>query len=207
MKKLLAFLMILLLLTPAALAEFDLAALRADTELYALEIPGSVDVVYRPVNQPYLGQVDEGFDGELVAYVDYLALVDEDATVLRLMIASVVYDAALNADQLRLTVQGKTYTFDVTHEESEYDGVYMEDYTTCLVGDGLAMLKTIAQQKKDDPIHVELLSLGETMFSGLVIIPGEEAARLYDRWIDLGGKKQNLKLLEEVWPCKVEKVK
>ena len=207
MKKLLAFLLALLLTVPAALAEFDTAALKADPELYVLELPGSVDTAYRPVNQPYIGQVDENFDGELVAYVDYLTLVDADATVLRLMIATVIYDAALNADQLRLTVQGKTYTFTVTHVESEYDGVYMEDYTTCLVGDGLSMLKTIAQQKKDDPIRVELLSLGETMFSGLVIIPGEEAARLYDRWIDLDGKKQNLKVLEEVWPCKVEKVK
>lgn len=207
MKKLLAFLLALLLAAPAALAEFDTSPLKADPDLYVIEAPGSVDTAYRSVNQPYIGQVDEGFDGELVAYVDYLTLVDADATVLRLMIATVVYDTALNADQLRLTVQGKTYTLAVTHEESEYDGVYMEDYTTCLVGDGLTLLKAIAQQKKDDPIRVELLSLGDTVFSGLVVIPGEEAAAIYDRWIDLGGKTQALSKLEEVWPCKVEKVK
>lgn len=207
MKKLLALLLALLLSSPAALAEFDTASLKEDAELYAIDLPGSVDTAYRPVNQPYIGQVDEGFDGELVAYVDYLSLVDADATVLRLMVGTVVFDTALNADQLRLTVQGKTYTFTVTHEESEYDGMYMEDYTTCLVGDGLSMVKAIAQQKQDDPIPVELLSLGDVVFSGLVIIPGEEAARLYDRWIDLGGKTQTLTALETLWPCEMEKVK
>ena len=36
---------------------------------------------------------------------------------------------------------------------------------------------------------------------------GEEAAAIYDQWIDLGGKQQSLKPLEELWPCKVEKQK
>ena len=54
---------------------------------------------------------------------------------------------------------------------------------------------------------MELLSLGETVFSGLVVIPGEDAAALYDHFIDLGGKMQALKKLDEVWPCKMEKLK
>ena len=83
----------------------------------------------------------------------------------------------------------------------------MEDHTTYLTDASLPLLKAIAQQKTDAPIPVELLSLGEVVFSGLVVIPGEEAADLYDRFIDLGGKKQELKKLDEVWPCKVEKVK
>lgn len=207
MKKLFACLLALVMLVPSALAEFDTAPLKADPELYAMEIPGTVNTAYRPVNQPYIGQVDEGYDGELVAYVDYITLVDEGVTLLRLVISSTVYDFPLNAQEVRLTVGGKRYTLTVGHEESEYDGMYMEDYSACLTDASLPLLKAIAQQKKDDPIPVELLSLGDVVFSGLVVIPGEEAAALYDRFIDLGGKKQALKKLDELWPCKVEKVK
>lgn len=206
MKKLLAFLMILLL-TSAALAEMDLTSLREDPDWYSFTLHGTVDTVYRAVNQPYMGQVEEGFDGDLSVYLDYITLVDADATVLRLMVSTMAWDDPYNAGEIRLTVGKTSYTFAVTHDESEYDGVYMEDYVTCLAGDGLNMIKAIAQQKKDEPICVELLSDGKVVFSGLVIISGEEAAAIYDRYIDMGGKKQNLKGLEEAWPCKVETVK
>lgn len=207
MKKIIALLLCLMLFAPAALAEFDTAPLKEDGELSVFTPYGTVDTVYRPVNQPYMGQPDEGMDGALDAFVDYITLVDAEVTLLRLVISTVSYDMPFNATEIRLTVGKKQYTFAVTHEESEYDGVYMEDYTTCLVGEGLNMLKTVAQQKTDEPVHVELLSLGDVVFSGLVIIPGEEAAQIYDRWIDLGGKQQALKLLEETWPCKAETVK
>ena len=207
MKRFLACLLAMFLAVPAALAEFDIAALKADPDLMIFTHPGTVNTVYRLPNQPYIGQVDEAFEGELVAYVDYLTLADEGVTLLRLMISTVVYDMPINADQLRLTVGGKSYTLTVPHEESEYDGLYMEDYTACLTDASLPLLKAIAQQKTDAPIPVELLSLDEVVFSGLVVIPGEEAAGLYDRFIDLGGKKQELKKLDAIWPCKVENVK
>ncbi len=207
MKRFLAWMLVLLVCIPAALAEFDTAALRSDPDLYVLDLPGTVDTVYRAANQPYLGQVDEGYDGELVAYVEYITLVDADATVLRLMISTVSWDMPYNAEEIRLTVGSTRYSLAVTHEESEYDGTYMEDYSACLVGNGLNLIKAIAQQKKDTPIRVELLSEGNVVFSGQVIIPGEEAAAIYDQWIDLGGKQQSLKPLEDLWPCKVEKQK
>lgn len=207
MKKLIALLLALMLFAPAALAEFDTAALKNDSDMSIFTQYGTVNTVYRPVNQPYIGQVDENFEGELVAYVDYITLVDEGVTLLRLMISTVAYDMPINADQLRLTVGGKCYTFTVLHEESEYDGLYMEDYTACLTDASLPLLKAIAQQKTDAPIPVELLSLGEVVFSGLVVIPGEEAANQYDQFIDLGGKTQELKKLDALWPCEVEKAK
>ena len=80
----------------------------------------------------------------------------------------------------------------------------MEDYAVCLTDTYLPLMKIITQQKKDEPIAVEFLSLGETVFAGEVIIPGQEAAVLYDRFIDLGGKKQELKRLEATWPCTVK---
>ena len=207
MKRTLLLILALVCLAASVLAEVDLAPLKTDPDWYAFPQGTTLNTVYRSVSQPFIGLADSPDGSELVAYVDYITLVDQDVTLLRLMASTVVFDFPLGADQLRITVAGKRYTFDVSREESEYDGLYMEDYTVCLVGEGLNMLKAIAQQKKDAPLPVELLSLGDVMFAGQVVIPGEEAAAIYDRFIDMGGKKQSLKSLEELWPCKVEKLK
>lgn len=203
MKKLLA--VILCLMMSAALAEspFDVNELRRTDNMNVYNPFGSVDTVVRPLNQPYIGQVDAPYDGGLIAYVDYITLVDADATLLRLVVSIEAFDP-VSADQMRLTVGKKTYTFDVTYEQSEYDGLYMEDYAVCLTDASLPLMKAIAQQKKDEPIPVEFFSLGEKIFAGVVIIPGQEAAVLYDRYIDLGGKKQELKRLDATWPCVVK---
>lgn len=208
MKKIAALLLLLTLCLPTALAEsaFDTAALQQAENMTVFTPYGTFDTVVRPVNQPYIGQADMPVDGGLIAYVDYITLIDQNVTLLRLLVCIEAFEP-ITADQLRLTVGGKTYTFDVTHEQAEYDGLYLEDYAACLTDASLPLLKAIAQQKTDQPIPVELISLGEAAFSGQVIIPGEEAATLYDRYIDLGGKKQNLKALDEVWPCKIEKSK
>ncbi len=207
MKKLLVFLLTLMLFVPAASAEFDLSPLKSDPNMMSFPQQGTVNTVYRPMNQPFIGQPDEPFDGELVAYVDYITLVDEDMTLLRLTVSTVAYESPVNAEQLRLTVGGKHYTFPVSREVSEYDGLYMEDHSVCLTDTSLPLLKAIAQQKKDAPIPVTLLCEGETVFSGLVVIPGDEAAKLYDQFVNLGGKKQELKKLDQRWPCQVEKAK
>ena len=206
MKRILACLLMLMLFS-SALAEVDLSSLKEDPDWYTFPAPGTVNTVYRAVNQPFIGQVDEGYEGELVVYVDYTTLVDIGVTLPRLMVSTVSYDLPLNADSLRLTVGGKRYTFIVSHEESEYDGLYMEDFATCLTDASLPLLKSIAQQKTDAPIPVELLALGDVVFSGLVVIPGEETAAIYDRFIDMGGKQQGLKMLDSLFSCKVEKVK
>lgn len=206
MKRIFA-LVLMMLLCSSAMAEFNTDALKTDADMYSFTQFGTADTVYRAVNQPYIGQADEGYDGGLVAYVDFVTMPDHEATLLRLMISTEVFDLPLGAQEVRLTVGGKRYTLPVSRVESEYDGLYMEDFTACLVGEGLNMLAAIARQKQDDPIPVELLSLGETVFSGMVVIPGEEAANLHDRFVDLGGKTQGLKKLEEIFPCKAEKVK
>lgn len=203
MKKFLAMLLCLLLTAACAESPFDVEALRQTENMNIFTPYGSVDTVVRPMNQPYFGQVDAPYDGGLIAYVDYITLVDADVTLLRLVVSIEAFDP-ISADQMRITVGKKTYTFDVTYEQSEYDGLYMEDYAVCLTDASLPLMKAIAQQKKDEPIQVEFLSLGETVFAGMVIIPGAEAAQLYDRYIDLGGKKQELKRLDATWPCTVK---
>ena len=206
MKKLLVLFLVMFLAAPA-LAEFDAASLRADESLNIFSQSGTLNTVYRPLNQPFIGQVDEEYEGYLVAYVDYIGLVDLDVTLLRMVISTEVFDLPLNADEARITIGGKSYTFPVTPTEDEYDGLYMEDHSFCLTDASLPLMKAIAQQKHDDPIRVEMLRLGEVVFAGLVVIPGEEAASMYDRFIDLGGKSQGLKKLDEIWPCRIEKLK
>lgn len=208
MKRLLAcFLILGLLLVPAAAeSAFDNESLLLEEGLYSFTHPGTANTVVRPENQPYFGQVDEGYDGDLLVYVDYVILPDLDATLIRLFLSTTTFDA-LTAQEIRLTVGDKQWTFTVDYDQSEYDGIYMEDYIICLTDASLTFLKAVAQQKKDDPIPVEFLVDGEVALSGLVIIPGQDAADLYDLFIDLGGKMQPLKDYDELWPCKVEKTK
>ena len=203
MKKLLVMLLCLLMTAAMAESPFDVAELRQTENMNIFTPYGSVDTVVRPMNQPYMGQATMPEDGGIIAYVDYITLVDADATLLRLVVSIEAYDP-VSADQMRITVGKKTYTFDVDYEQSEYDGLYMEDYAVCLTDASLPLLKAIAQQKKDEPILVEFLALGDVVFVGEVIIPGQEAAVLYDRYIDLGGKKQELKRLDATWPCVVK---
>lgn len=203
MKKFLALLLCLLMTTAIAESAFDVNELRRTENMNVFTPYGSVDTVVRPLNQPYIGQVDAPYDGGLIAYVDYITLVDAEVTLLRLVVSIEAFEP-ITADQMRLTVGKKTYTFDVTYEQAEYDGLYMEDYTVCLTDASLPLMKAIAQQKKDAPIPVEFLSLGEKVFEGKVIIPGQEAAQLYDRYINLGGKKQELKRLDATWPCVIK---
>lgn len=206
MKKLIALVLALLLCGSAALAEFDTASLRDMENTTTFTHPGTVNTVTRLLNQPYLAQVDAPGEGELSVFVDFITLPDYEVTLLRLLTGTVTY-APLAANEMRITVGGKRYTFTVNYEQSEYDGIYMEDYAVCLTDTSLPLLKAIAQQKTDKPIQVEYLSLGEVVFSAQVIIPGQDAALIYDRFVDYGGKKQDLSWYDAMWPCKVEKVK
>ena len=116
MKKWTAVLLAMLLLCSSALAEFNTDALKTDADLYAFTQFGTVDTVYRAVNQPYIGQVDEAFEGGLVAYVDYVTMPDLEATLLRLMISTEGFDLPLGAQEVRLTVGGKRYTLPFSRE-------------------------------------------------------------------------------------------
>ena len=206
MKRLIALVLALLLCGSAALAEFDTASLRDMENTTTFTHPGTVNTVTRLMNQPYLAQVDAPGEGELSVFVDFITLPDYEVTLLRLLTGTVTY-APLAANEMRITAGGKRYTFTVNYEQSEYDGIYMEDYAVCLTDTSLPLLKAITQQKTDKPIQVEYLSLGEVVFSAQVIIPGQDAALIYDRFVDYGGKKQDLSWYDAMWPCKVEKVK
>ena len=203
MKRVLSLvLMLCLLLTLPAPAEsaFDFAELRRTPNAFVYEEPGTVNTIVRLMNQPYRGEIDRG---DLDVFIDYVIMPEYDAAFLRLMFSVVLYDP-LQAHRVAVTVGGKTYTFTGEGTQSEYDGIYMEDYTACLTDDSLAFLKAVAQQKTDEPLPVVFLQYGEPVLEGRVILPGEDAATLYDRYIDLGGKRQNLHLYEDIWPCEIK---
>lgn len=200
MKKLIALLLPLTLLPASALA-FDSEELHRLPNTTAFEHPGSADTVIRMMNQPYMGEMD---DGSLAVFIDFIEKVDLDLTLLRVMTSISVYEP-IQADTLIFTVGKKTYSFTAECDQYEYDGIYMEDYTFCLTGESLAFLKALAQQKKDDPIPVTFTYEGTDMATGRVVLPGDDAASLYDAYTDLGGKKQDLSGLEEKWPCKIGK--
>ncbi|MBQ8202520.1 MAG: hypothetical protein IJZ74_12220 [Clostridia bacterium] len=203
MKKLIALTIAMLLMLPAAALAFDTEELLRTENCTVFENPGTLDTVVRPMNQPFMGEMD---DGTLAVFIDYVEKIDLDVTLVRVMVSMMIYEPA-QAEEVTFTVGGKAYTFTADCRQSEYDGVYMDDYTFCLTDESLPFLKALAQQKKDDPITVCFSSGGEQMMTGRVVIPGDDAAWIYDRYIDLGGKKQSLKELDGIWPCKIEKVK
>lgn len=200
MRKLMALLLVLLL-PCAALADFDNAALRETENCIVMTQPGTWDTLICPINQPFRGEMD---DGLLKVSVDYVEKADLDMTLIRLAVQIEVFDNVY-ADAIAITVGGKTYTFSVHAEIFEYDGVYQEDHYICLTDASLPFLKALAQQKKDDPVPVVFIREGEAVLEGRVIIPGDDAAMIYDRFIDLGGKTQDLKSINDLWPVEITK--
>ena len=205
MRKLLTLLMslLLLLLPVAALGEFNNAELERTENCIIMMQPGSRDMLVCPMNQPFAGELADGW---LNVSVDFIEKMDVDMTLIRVAVGIEVYDNVY-ADTITFTVGGKCYAFAVEAEVFEYDAVFQEDYYICLTDESLAFLKALAQQKKDDPIPMAFLSGGETVMTGSVVIPGAEAAWIYDLFIDLGGKSQDLKGIVDRWPCVITKEK
>ncbi len=202
MKKLLS-LLLALLLPLGALAEFNNAALEQMEDCIIMMQPGSRDVLVCPVNQPFRGEMDDAW---LDVSVDFIQKVDLDMTLVRVAVGIEVFDNVY-ADTITFTVDGKRYAFAVEADVFEYDAVYQEDYYICLTDASLPFLKALARQKKDNPIPVTFISGGETVATGTVIIPGADAAWIYDLFIDLGGRTQDLKSIDDRWPCTITTVK
>lgn len=203
MKKLMTMILALLLCALPALAEFDTAGLKQQEDFIIMMAPGSWDTLYCPMNQPYQGEMEDAW---LDVSIDFVEQADTGMTLIRVAVRVEVFDN-LYADTIAFTVGGKSYAFAVTADVFEYDAVYQETYATCLTDESLAFLKALAQQKKDDPIPLAFLSCEETVAAGQIVIPGEEAARLYDLFIDLDGKTQDLKGIVDLYPCTITKVK
>lgn len=202
MKQFLALFLTVLMMTSAAVADFtfDIAELERTPDCMVYPEENSADIIVRPTNQPFIGELDVEY-GELIAYLDFIEKVDEEVVLLRLVISTAL-DEMFSADTLTIAVGKKSYSFDVYPVTSEYDRTYYEDYVVCFGKEGLKFVKAIAQTKKDDPLEITLE--GADSITGRVIIPGDTAAYMYDRFVDLGGKKQELEYFDEIWTMEVK---
>ena len=204
MKKLIALFFLLTLLLPgAALAEFDVDGLYEREPNVIEMMTDSWDTVYSLSNPLYMGEIDNGM---MIVSLDYVSKPQLQATLIRVDVV-LMLEEPLNADTVVFTVGGKRYAFTLEADTYEYDGTYQEEFAICLTDASLPFLKAVAQQKKDDPIPVAFLSMGEVVLEGSVVLPGSDAAHIYDLYIDLGGKTQDLKSLDEEWPCEITKAK
>lgn len=202
MKKLIALLLTLVLLPAVALAEFDTETLLERANV-TRSFDKNQDTVYSLSDVFYLGEIDEG---TLLLTLDFVEKSALDMTLIRVDVLLMLYDMMV-ADTVTFTVGGKSYAFTVEPETFEYDGIYQEEYILCLTDASLPFLKALAQQKKDAPIPVAFSRMGEVRLEGQIVVPGEDAATFYDLYIDLGGKKQDLKSIDDMWPCEIVKVK
>lgn len=144
MKKLLALAAAITLLCTAALAEFDFYALKDTPDAMTYTVPGTADTVVRPALAPYQGEFGED---ELVAYLDYIILPDEEVATFRLCLSLSMFDS-FQADEVRVTVDKKCYTFAVKPAITDYDGIFMEDYTLVLSSESFSIVTALSKAKK-----------------------------------------------------------
>ncbi len=203
MKRCLAFLLALMLLHGVAMAEMDTDMLASAQSMNVYLDNTEINTVYRPEEgQPFEGVCEE--DGiSALAYLDFVTMPEAHATLMRFTLSMCAMDA-LYANQLELTIGGKTYVFPVSAAVDEYDLVYYEDYSVYLTDESLPLVKAIAQSKRG---VVEAVLCGETETHVSLVINPKEAARLYDLYVDAGGNKQDLTDLHEDFPVTVIKAK
>lgn len=204
MKKLLALAAAMTLLLTAAHAEFDFFALKDTPDAIVYTVPGTADTVVRTGTTPYQGECGED---ELVAYLDYLILPDEEVATFRLCLSLSMFDS-LRADEVSVTFNQKRYTFPVSPEGNDYDGIYMEDYTLVMTSESLPLLTAMSKVKNDAVLTVTFRNTEDgTEKMGSISIPSAEVKDMLNRFNDLGGGKQDLSVLTEKYPCTVAKAK
>ena len=187
MRRIICLLVLLCLFVPCGFGE------GLDTDPgYQTWISG-VDTVYRPVDQPFFGTVSEG---TICAFLDLAELADSELLVPRLVLATEL-EEPLYAAEFTLQV-GKTVWHAGVHAEiSEYDMLYLEDYTILLAGGGLDLLQAMAKAKSSE-FPFTLIAEGRTL-QGSLTIPTGSVQRLWKDFKRLKGDKQDLLGIEDVW--------
>ncbi len=203
MKRCLALVLALLLVHGVAMAEMDTDLLAATQGMNVYLDNTEINTVYRPEEgQPFEGVCEEE-DVSALAYLDFVTMPEAHATLMRLTLSMCAMEP-LYANQLELTISGKTYVFPVDAAVDEYDLIYYEDYSVYLTDESLPLVKAIAKSKRG---VVDVVLLGETETHVSLVINPKEAARLYDLYVDAGGNKQDLTNLHEDFPVTVTKAK
>ena len=158
----------------------------------------------RPALAPYQGEFGED---ELVAYLDYIILPDEEVATFRLCLSLSMFDS-FQADEVRVTVDKKCYTFAVKPAITDYDGIFMEDYTLVLSSESFPIVTALSKAKNATTMQVVFVNtMDGAERAGSVEIPSADVKTLLTRYNDLGGSKQDLSVLMDKYPCTVEKAK
>ncbi len=202
MKRAILLALCLVLWCSCTLAEgFDQAGLERLEGCMVFRDAYGVNTIVRPEGQPYQGTIDLE-DAELEVYLDYIQMPDEDATFLRLMLCLTTWEFT-GTRQLTITVGETDYVFSVTPEVTEYDLTYFEDYVICMTDESLPMIKAMARSRQDT-FGIKLTGeWGER--HGVITLPAEAAAELYDTYINLGGNRQDLSFCRDTWPVMIMK--
>lgn len=199
MKRMLTLLLALLLLGGAAAAEgFDCLELERTPDCLVYQEAPGVNTVVRPMEQPFECMVDREGD-ELVCCLDFIEMPNEDAVFLRLTL-SLMTRSPLNAGEMIVEVDGVSYAFPVTAMASEYDQLFFEDYAVCITDESLPMVKAIARSRRDG---FSATLVGTESVACTLSLPPESVAAIYDRYIDLGGKQQDLSIFRDLWPVRI----
>lgn len=200
MKRLIAVMLFLVMLGSVAAAEFNQAGLEKMDNCQVYTDMNGVDTIVRPMDQPYAGETDLE-DSELLVYLDFIEMPNENATFLRLTLAlkSCEY---LAANEMTITVGNTDYVFDVFPQVWEYDMNYFEDYITCMTDESLPMIKAMARSKTDT---FAISLAGKKTVCGSITLDLDRVAELYDAYIDFGGTTQGLDFYRELWPVMIIK--
>ena len=151
MKKLLALAAAITLFAPPPSRNSDFYALKDTPDAMTYTVPGTADTVVRPALAPLVA--GEFGEDELVAYLDYIILPDEEVATFRLCLSLSMFDS-FQADEVRVTVDKKCYTFAVKPAITDYDGIYMEDYTLVLSSESFSIVTALSKAKNATTMQV-----------------------------------------------------
>ena len=192
---------VLLMLSVSAAADVDAAMIESMEDASVFLDDNGIDTVIRPNGQPYFGKIDRE-NVQLCTYLDFVEMPDmEDTVFIRLTLALETWET-INADRVGIRVGKENYIFEVSPRTSEYDLIYYEDYTLCMTDKSLPMLKAMASGKTDT---WDIVFYSEDTITGTLQIDRTAVKKLYNRYIDARGNKQNLESFRDIWPCIVEK--
>lgn len=202
MKKWLCLLLALVLGCISAAAEFDFSALKEMENAIVSLVPGTADTIVRPMRMPYQGEFGED---DLIANLDYIILPDQEVVALRICLSVSLFEP-MQADQVAVTLDGKCYTFTVTPEVAEYDGIYMEDYALVMTNDSMPLMKALSKGKQEQTMTVVFTCTADDMQrTGSIPMPAQDVKALLTEYASFGGEEQDLSLIAERFPCVVEK--
>ena len=172
---------------------FRLSGLEEDESLMIYLDDNGIDTVYRSMNQPFIGETDEGI---VCAFLDYVELANENDLVAIRFTLALTMDDALYADKLTVRLGDRAWTWSVTTRGTEYDANYQEDYSVILVGEGFSFLEALASAG-GEPLTFTLL--GYRTVTGSVTVDTAEAKAILTRYTELGGMEQDVSAFAEKW--------